>query len=138
MRKIIPNIAVKNCPRALEYYKEVFNCKVENVQLADGVEIFNGNDGKIVHSELIINKDCVLYLTDIFDEIKNESKINLVLDLDSEDEIQIIFNRLSIKGEIKLDIQKTFWGAYHAVVEDRYNILWSLNYIPVDTSNTTC
>lgn len=127
MKRIIPEIFVRDCRGALEYYKELFGGEIKNVQLADGKEMFRGLEGKIIHSELHINDDCVLYLVDILNEEHAAANANLLLELESEDEINRIYSGLSKDGAIRYELQKTFWGAYHAVVTDKYGNTWGLN-----------
>lgn len=128
MKSIIPEIYVENCKEALEYYKETFGGEVKNVQLADGKPMFKGFEGKIIHSELHINDACTMYLVDIFDERHKGSNVHLLLELDSEEEINRLFSALSKDGSVGFELQKTFWGAFHAVVTDRYGNTWGLNY----------
>ena len=128
MKSIIPSIYVENCKEALEFYKGVFGGELKNVQLADNIEMFKGHEGKIIHAELHINEGCVLYFVDLFDEKKDNSGIQLVLELDNEDEINKVYSALSKNGSVGFELQKTFWGAFHAVVTDSYGITWGLNY----------
>ncbi|MEW9094635.1 MAG: VOC family protein [Clostridiaceae bacterium] len=128
MKKIIPEISVKNCKEALEYYKEVFSGEIKNVQLADGKPMFKGLEGKIIHSELHINDDCIMYLVDILDDNHKRQNGSLLLELESEEEINRLYSALSKNGSIQFELQKTFWGAYHAVVTDFYGNKWALNY----------
>ncbi|KOA18099.1 hypothetical protein CLHOM_35500 [Clostridium homopropionicum DSM 5847] len=128
MKKIIPEIYVKDCKNALEYYEEIFGGEIKNVQMADGKEMFKGFEGKVIHSELHINPNCVIYFVDIFEEKNYVSNINLVLELESEEEINRVYKALMKNGSIKFELQKTFWGAFHAVVTDCYGITWGLNY----------
>lgn len=128
MKRIIPEIYVKDCKAALEYYKQVFGGEIKNLQMADGKKMFKGFEGKIIHSELHINADCLLYLVDILGGDKQDGGVNLVLELDSEEEINRIYSELSKTGAVKFALQKTFWGAYHAVVTDIYGNTWGLNY----------
>ena len=128
MKRIIPEIYIDNCKEALEYYKEIFGGEIKNVQMADGKEMFKGFEGKIIHAELHVNTDCILYFVDIFDEAKEPGNISLVLELESEEEINKIYEALSKNGSIKFPLQKTFWGAYHAVVTDCYGNTWGLSY----------
>lgn len=127
MKKIIPNISVENCKEALEYYKEVFGGEIKNVQMADGKEMFKGQEGKIIHAELHVNDDCIMYLND-FGEKKERSNISLILQLDSEDEINRLYAVLSEKGNVTFALQKTFWGSHHAVITDCHGTTWSLDY----------
>lgn len=128
MKSIIPEIYVENCKEAIEYYKEVFVGEIKNLQLADGKEMFKGFEGKIIHSELHINSNCILYFVDILDGKKEAGNTHLLLELDSEEEINRIYSALSEKGVVQFELQKTFWGAYHAVVTDCYGNTWGLNY----------
>ncbi|HYE82778.1 MAG TPA: VOC family protein [Clostridia bacterium] len=128
MKRIIPEITVNDCKGALDYYKGVFGGEIRNVQMADGIEIFKGLEGKVIHSELHINPDCVLYLIDILGEGREAANAHLLLELDNEEEINRIYTELSKKGTVKFELQKTFWGALHAVVVDIYGNTWGLNY----------
>ncbi len=128
MKRIIPEIFVSDCKGALEYYRELFGGEIKNVQMADGKEMFKGLEGKVIHSELHINPDCVLYLVDILGGDKTSGNANLLLELDSEEEINRIYSVLSKDGAVEFELQKTFWGAYHAVVTDGYGNTWGLNY----------
>jgi PhnB protein len=128
MKKIIPNISIENCKEALEYYKEVFGGEIKNIQMADGKEMFKGQEGKILHSELHINDECIMYLNDVFGEKVIGSNISLILQLDSEEEINKLSSTLSQKGIVVFPLQKTFWGSLHAVVVDCFGTTWSMDY----------
>jgi PhnB protein len=128
MKSIIPDIYVENCKAVLEYYKDVFGGEIRNLKLSDGIEMFKGHEGKIIHSELHINENCILYLVDIFDDKKETGNIQLVLELDSEEEINRVYSALKENGSVNFELQKTFWGAYHAVVTDQFGTTWGLNY----------
>ncbi len=128
MKKIIPNIRVSNCKQALDYYKEVFGGEIKNVQMADGKEMFKGQEGKIIHAELHVNDDCIIYLNDAFGTEPETSNITIILELESRDEITRLYSALKEKGDVTFDLQKTFWGSYHAVVTDGYGTTWSMDY----------
>lgn len=128
MKKIIPSIAFEDCKAALEYYREAFGGEIRNLQLADDKPMFKGHEGKIVHSELHINADCILYLYDMLETKTVGDNFSLLLELDNQDEINRLFAALSKEGEVVFELQKTFWGAYHAVVTDKFGVTWSLDY----------
>lgn len=128
MKQIIPDLHVDGCKEAIEYYQTVFGGEIKNVQLADGKEMFKGHEGKIIHSELHINENCILYLVDLLNEEDKGQTMDLVLQLESEEEINRLYATLRQDGTVQFELQKTFWGAYHAVVRDQFGITWSLNY----------
>lgn len=128
MKKIIPEIYVNNCKEALEYYKKIFGGDIKNVQMSDGKEMFKGLEGKVIHSELHINADCIMYFVDIFEGQKEAGNNHLLLELESEEEINRIYEALSKGGSVAFKLQKTFWGSFHAVLTDCYGNTWGLDY----------
>lgn len=129
MKKIIPNIVINNCKEALEFYRGVFGGEIKNYQTGEGKEMFKGQEDKIVHAELWINDDCILYLNDVLGGSGDfRSNINLMLAMESMDEIKRVFDGLSKNGRVQFELQKTFWGSYHAVVIDRFGVIWSLDF----------
>ncbi|WP_039764880.1 MULTISPECIES: VOC family protein [unclassified Caldicellulosiruptor] len=128
MKKLIPEIHLKNCTQALEFYKNVFSAEVKNVQMTDNVPAFQQYKGKVLHAELFLSPELVVYLADKFDDKPDISNIHLVLECESEEEIKRIYNNLAEQGSVKFELQKTFWGALHAVVTDKFGVTWGLNY----------
>lgn len=128
MKSIIPEIPVSNCKEALEFYKEVFGGEIKNLQLADDKPMFKGLEGKVVHSELHINETCVLYFMDVLREEHKTRNCHLLLQLESEEEINRVYEALKKDGNVQFELQKTFWGATHAVVTDLYGNTWGLNF----------
>ncbi|HEX2944980.1 MAG TPA: VOC family protein [Clostridia bacterium] len=129
MKKIIPSIVINNCREALEFYKGIFGGEVKNLKTGEANEMFKGFEGKIVHSELWINSDCIIHMNDVM-RGNNEftSNINLMLQMDSMDEIKRVFDGLSKGGKVQFELQKAFWGSYHAVVIDQFGVIWSLDF----------
>lgn len=128
MKSIIPSISVENCKDALDYYKTTFGGEIKMVKIADGSEMFKGHEGKIMHSELHISENCVIYFTDIFGDKPESGNVQLILELDSQEQIEKVYSELSKEGKITFELQKTFWGAFHAVLIDKYGVNWGLNY----------
>lgn len=129
MKRVIPNIAVKNCKEALEFYKEVLGGEIKNVQMADGKDMFKGHEGKIIHSELVVNENCIFYLNDTMGDNADEgSNISILLEMESEEEINRVYSALSKDGSVHYELQKTFWGSIHAVLTDRFGTNWSMDY----------
>ncbi|MFB4167971.1 VOC family protein [Virgibacillus sp. JSM 102003] len=129
MKKLVPHIRIENCKEEVEYYQQVFGGEIKNTQLADGIEMFKGHEGKYIHAELHINEECIINLADVFsDEFPKDSNILLGPDLESEEEITAIYHKLAEEGKVEMKLQDTFWGAKHAIVKDRNGISWELNY----------
>lgn len=128
MKSIIPNISVDNCREAIEFYKRIFGGEIKNLKIADKDGMFKGHEGKVMHSELYIGENCIIYFTDFFGDKLQGSHIQIILGMDSKQEIEKVYADLVKEGKADYELQKTFWGAYHAVVKDKYDITWGLNY----------
>lgn len=128
MIQIVPELYVHGCAQALAYYQQIFGGEIRNVKKADGLKGFEGLEGKIIHAELHLGEGLDLYLVDILDD-KVVAGVNVVLHMESEEELNRVYNDLKEGSEIKFPLQKAFWGAHHAVVTDRFHITWALSYL---------
>jgi len=129
MKKVIPELHLNDCAQAIEYYKDVFGAEVKNVQMADNVPGFENSKGKVLHAELFLSDECVIYLADQFNNTNEGSNITLVIECDSEEEIKMVYNNFSKEGTVRFPLQKTFWGALHAVITDKVGVTWGLNFM---------
>ena len=129
MKQIIPEIYIKDCKKALEFYRSVFGGKIKNLQMSDELEMFHDIKDKVVHAELHINSRCVLYFVDIFDKKRSYTgNVTLMLHFDSLEELTRAYEALRQGGKVGMELQQTFWGDYHAIVTDRYGAPWALNF----------
>lgn len=127
IKKLIPHIYLEHCQSALDFYSQIFGGVIKNTQLADGIEMFKGHEGKLIHAELHIHDSCILYFADIFGEVEHGNHIWLSLDLETEDELRTVYNALSQDGNIKMELQDTFWGTKYGVVTDKFGLIWELS-----------
>ncbi|WP_342214691.1 MULTISPECIES: VOC family protein [unclassified Peribacillus] len=56
------------------------------------------------------------------------TNISLVLECESESEIQHLYETLRENGTTLMELQDTFWGARFAKVKDCFGVHWDLNY----------
>ena len=120
MKTITPNIAMDNCEAGLKYYQGIFGGELK--------EYNKTPDGKVMHAELHVNERCVIYFQDLFNATTKGDTVGFVLEMDSEQEIRALYDALVPGSTVRMALQKTFWGALHASVQDRNGVIWSLNY----------
>lgn len=131
MKQIVPEVYVKDCVHALHFYKELFGGEIRNLQMSDNMEMFQKMKGKVVHSELHVNNRCVFYFVDVFDQKRSQTgNVTLMLHMHTRQELQNVYEGLRDGGTVAMELQKTFWGEYHAIVTDRFGAPWALNYKP--------
>ncbi|MBU8879885.1 VOC family protein [Bacillus sp. FJAT-29790] len=120
-----------NAREALEYYKEIFEGEIFGIQTFGEADFPTPPeaDDKVMHAEF--KKDNLfLMVSDAFlsDSVQAGNNISLALELESEEEIQKLYARLSQKGTVLMELQDTFWGAKYAKVKDAYDVIWDLNF----------
>jgi PhnB protein len=120
-----------NARDALEYYKEVFGGEVLGIQTFGEADYPSPPemDDKVMHAQfkkgdfLFMASDCFIGHT-----VDVGNNISLVLEFESEEEIQNIYDKLSQNGSVLMELQDTFWGAKYGKVKDPYGVIWDLNY----------
>jgi PhnB protein len=51
-----------------------------------------------------------------------------MLGVDSKEEADNLFAKLSVNGTIEMELQDTFWGDYYGSFSDQFGIQWMIDY----------
>ena len=125
-----------NTEEAFNFYKSVFGGEFTTFQRfkdVPGSEQMSDTDKeKIMHVALPIGGGNILMATDALESAGHKvtmgNNINISINAESEAEADKVFNGLSAGGKIEMPLQKTFWGAYFGMFEDKFGIKWMVNY----------
>ncbi len=125
-----------NTEEAFNFYKSVFGGEFATLQRFKDVpgteNIPEADKNKIMHVSLPLGNNCVLMATDALEsaghKIEIGNNINLSINVESEAEADRVFNGLSAGGKVEMPMEKTFWGAYFGMFEDKFGIKWMINY----------
>ena len=122
-----------NADEAIKFYVEALKAKPPQIMRykeqpfpdmpADFAE-------KIMHAEMSA-EGCIFYISDALGEnaVKVGNNLQINLNCNSEEQIRELYGRLSEGAQIHMELQDTFWGAIFAMLTDRFDISWSLNYM---------
>ena len=55
------------------------------------------------------------------------TNVSLMIECESEEEINRLYNALQEGGTVVMELQDTFWGAKYAKVRDPFGYTWDLN-----------
>jgi PhnB protein len=136
MVKVIPSIIVKNAKQTLAVYEDLFGAKTLsrmpfNPELASQTGLPEGFDfeNSTMHAEFKIG-DALFYINDFVQtEPPSEGKVEIVLELDSKEQIDAIWKKVKQKNyKIRAELEKTFWNAYFGMFVDDDGIGWQLNF----------
>ncbi|MEO1022372.1 MAG: VOC family protein [Bacteroidota bacterium] len=119
-----------NCEEALHFYEHALSGTISSIQRFGDAEMPVEEDykQKIMHAELSVG-DLSLMFSDgaPHKELVKGNTMYLSLEMDSVEEQDQVFERLSDQGSVIMELQDTFWGARFGQVEDRFGIRWMLN-----------
>lgn len=128
-----------NAEEAFTFYKSVFGGEITKIvrfkELAsEEFPVSAHEENKIMHIELPIGKGSRLMGNDvpeIFGKTnENENRSKIVVNADSKEEADRIFNGLSEGGNVEGPIGDSPWGTYFGCFRDKYGIEWIVEYAP--------
>lgn len=133
MRTISYLIFDSQAEEAMQFYKGVFGGEITYVMRgkeAEDMQVKAEDRDKILHGELKVNEDFILYFSDSFSETSivagNNYSIHIMCE--SLEEIQEVFNKLVVNGHVTMPLEDTFWNAKFGSLTDQYGFHWNLNY----------
>ena len=139
MTTINPYLVFKcNCEDAFNFYKSVFGGefgyigRYKNVPQTDRQIFPLEADEKIMHVSLPISTETILMGCDSMEaygqSIVSENNFSLPITTDNQKEADQLFHELSAAGQIKMSMNKTFWGAYFGMATDKFGINWMISF----------
>ena len=125
-----------NTEEAMRFYKTVFGGEFilfhRFKDVPGGEKMAAEDQEKIIHISLAINKDITIMATDALASMGQQltagNNFHIHMQADSEAEADKIFNALSTGGKIDMPMNKTFFGAYFGMCQDRFGIYWMINF----------
>lgn len=137
MMKIVPYVVVPNAKKAITGYEKIFGATVVShmpftpeMGSQMGLSEDFDYDNSTMHAEFDIGGSRI-YISDNTraEEYKTPGVVEILLELDSKEEIEKIYNNAKENGlTISNELEKTFWGAFYARFVDLDGIGWQLNY----------
>ncbi len=133
-----------NAEEAFTFYQSVFGgafSKIIRFKDIAGPEmpISEKEENKIMHIALPIGKCNELMGNDVpefmgkVNEQENRSKI--VINAESREEADKLFNGLSAGGAVEVPIADSPWGTYFGMFRDKYGIEWMIDFDPQAAHN---
>ncbi len=87
---------------------------------------------KIMHISLTTKNGTVIMATDSLESMGQQvnfgNNVHLCIQAESETEVDKLFTALSAGGKVEMPVNKTFWGAYFGMCQDKYGVQWMINY----------
>lgn len=129
-----------NAEEAFNFYKSVFGGEFSSVVRfkdfpMEGVEIPTADEDKVMHIALPIG-DNLLMASDVLEsqgqQLVQGNNNYVLVNPDSKEEADRIFNGLSQGADIEMPIADQPWGDYFGSLKDKFGVMWM-----VDTMTST-
>lgn len=124
-----------NSLETFTFYKSIFGGEFMLLQrykdMPGGDKMSPENQEKIIHISLRLTPHTVLMATDGLGdrgEINFGNNYHICLQADNEKEADTLFQSLSKDGKIEMPMNKTFWGAYFGMCQDKFGVMWMINF----------
>jgi len=126
-----------NTEEVFNFYKSVFGgefATLQRFQDVPGTENLPAEDrSKIMHISLPVGKAGILLMgTDALESMGQKVSMGnnfyINLNVESKEEADQLFNKLSAGGKIEMALEDTFWGAYFGSFADKFGVQWMVNY----------
>lgn len=126
-----------NALEAFTFYKSVFGGEFTKViYFSDlpgaGSHVSEGDKNKIILIALPIGKNTILMANDIPESMgrvnENENRSKILVNTESKEEADKLFNGLSAGGEVEGSIGHGPFGSYMGMFRDKYGIEWIIEF----------
>lgn len=126
-----------NTEEAFEFYRSAFGVEFAVVMRFRDFE--DGSRGlaeadldKIAHIAMPLGSS-MLMGTDVLESqgqpLHTGNNFYIMLDPDTPEEADRIFNALAAGGKVEMPLQKTEWAEKYGALADRYGVQWMMSYI---------
>ena len=128
-----------NAEEAFTFYKSVFGGEFAKVirfkdNASPEIPEPEKEENKIMHIALPIGKSNMLMANDVPEIMgktnENENRSKIVINADSKEEADKLFNGLSAGGQIEGPIGNSPWGTYFGCFRDKFGIEWIVDFDP--------
>jgi PhnB protein len=119
-----------NCKPAFEFYAKALGGKIEIMQTHGDSPMKDQTPlewhDKILHASMTVGNGVLMGSDMPPGEVNTVQGIWVSLNVDQPADAERIFGALSDNGDVKMPMQKTFWGLFGMTI-DRFGIPWMVN-----------
>jgi len=118
-----------NCGEAMTFYAAALGAEVELMKFVDMPNCPAGAGDRIMHSR-VFKGVALLMASDTMPgmpfQLGNNSSVSV--DCESAAEVDQFSAALGVGGKMTMPPQDMFWGAYFAMLTDKFGIPWMFNF----------
>lgn len=125
-----------NAEEAFEHYQTVFEREIAGVvrfeDMGDPSNMPEAARRQVAHISMPLGDGAMLMASDAPEgmgpPVTRGDNVAIMLEPDSAEETERLFEALSQGGTVHMALQRTDWAEKHGVCADRFGVNWMLNY----------
>jgi len=133
--KFIPYLVFPGqAEEAMRFYESALGGKITGLQrfgdMPGGTSDDPSGDAfkhKVMHGEVVAG-GLKLYFSDSSREVAKGDNVTILIDCDSEPEVDRLYEALQVGGTVQMALEQTVWNAKYANIKDRFGVTWQLNF----------
>lgn len=114
----------------LNFYKDAFDGEIVMLNRYGDSPMKVDDDwkNKVIHSRIKIGNNLIM-ISDSYNGNLSVKEGNIQLSVEVEDEQKLaeVFNKMAEGGKITMPLEKQFWGATFGMLQDKFGINWMFN-----------
>jgi PhnB protein len=118
-----------NCEDAMAFYAKALGAELELMKFADMPECPPGAEKRIMHAR-IAKGPVALMASDTMPgrPFTPGNNFSISVDCESSDEVDQLSAALGAGGNVTMQPQNMFWGAYFGMLVDKFGLQWMFNF----------
>ena len=120
------------CREAMLFYQECLGGELTMQKISESpmaAQMSSEAAARILHSSLTRAGILLMMASDMIGAgICPGNSVGLCLSCSSDQELNMIFEKLSAGGKVKMAPHQSFWGSTYSELTDKYGMNWMLNY----------
>jgi PhnB protein len=120
-----------NAEEALNFYANVLGGTILSIQRYADSPVPSDEDykQKIMHARLSFD-DNLIMISDVFkgQPVSTEGNVHMSVEVEEENKIDDVFNKLAEGGSVMMPLENTFWGARFGMLKDKFGVHWMFNH----------
>lgn len=132
-----------NAEEALQFYARILDADILSISKfsdmpdnPDQDPIPESAKNLVMNANLQLPNGSYLMFSDTFPGMPYTSGNNLAITLifDNGEETRDVFDKLKENGQVKMELQETFWSPLYGQVRDQYGVEWMVSTLDVNMS----
>lgn len=131
MKPVLPYLTFYgNAKDAAAFYEETFSLENQGMLKYGDSDFPSPPEAAdyIIHCHLTKGNFSIMLADSPNPGESGATNVSLMIECESEEEVNRLYNALLVGGQAIMELQDTFWGAKYAKVRDQFGYTWDLNF----------